>query len=102
MKADELIDIQYPFCSTKCEAVELLGAGECSSVCPNKFDRTICCDCLKCYNGCDHAFPKEYTDGGAIHCKDFEKDEESMNVLRKMKRKEKELMDMYAKRGIFV
>lgn len=102
MKAEELIDVKYPYCSTKCEAVELLGAGECSSVCPNKFDQTMCCDCLKCYNGCDQAFPESYINGGAIYCKNFERDDNSMNVLRKLKRKEKEIMDKYAKRGIFI
>jgi hypothetical protein len=102
MKPEELLDVQYPFCSTKCEIVEFLGAGECSSICYSKFDQTICCDCLKCYNGCKNAFPESYINGGAIHCKDFERDNDSMNILRKMKIKEKELMDMYAKRGIFI
>ncbi|MCK9441762.1 MAG: hypothetical protein M0Q13_10105 [Methanothrix sp.] len=102
MKAKELINIPFPDCSIDCEAIELLGAGECESVCPKKFDQTICPDCLKCYNGCDHSFPENFINGGAITCNGFERDEDSMNVLRKIKRKEKEIVEMYAKRGFFV
>lgn len=102
MKAEELINVSFPDCSKNCELVELLGAGECESVCPKKFDQTICADCLKCYNGCDHAFPENFINGGAIKCDGFERDEDSFNVLKKMKQKEKEIMEMYAKRGVFV
>lgn len=102
MKPNELVNIKWPDCSVNCEMVELLGVGECDSVCPNKFDKKICCDCLKCYNGCDHAFPENFINGGAKSCEGFEVDEDSMNVLNKMKMKEKEIVDMYAKRGIFL
>lgn len=32
--------VLFPTCSNKCAALELLGAGECDSVCPYKFDGT--------------------------------------------------------------
>lgn len=31
-----MVDIPFPECSKKCEVIEMLGAGECDSVCPHK------------------------------------------------------------------
>lgn len=37
MKANELKDVPFPDCCKECEVLPLLGAGECESVCPEKF-----------------------------------------------------------------
>lgn len=82
--------------------VELLGAGECESVCPSKFNKVICADCGKCYDGCKDAFPEQYIDGGASKCEGFIKEEDEEKVISNLKRKEKEIMEKYAKDGIFI
>ena len=33
----DLADVPYPACSKRCLAIEYLGVGECSSICPQKF-----------------------------------------------------------------
>ena len=38
MKDNELRDIPFPECSVNCEMLPLLGASECDSVCPEKFE----------------------------------------------------------------
>ena len=37
--ANKLDSIPFPECSKNCGAVEMLGVGECESVCPKKFDK---------------------------------------------------------------
>ena len=101
--AAELINIKFPYCSKECSTVELLGAGECESVCPSKFNKVLMCvDCGKCYNGCKNAFPEKYIDGGASECEGFIKEEDEEKIIDNLKRKEKEIMEKYAKEGFFV
>lgn len=37
--AYELKDISFPECASRCLAIEVLGCGECESVCPLKFTK---------------------------------------------------------------
>ncbi len=37
--AEQLKNIMFPNCASKCLAVEMLGVGECESVCQHKFDK---------------------------------------------------------------
>jgi hypothetical protein len=39
MKVKELKETSFPDCSVNCEAVRYLGASECESACPFKFDK---------------------------------------------------------------
>jgi len=37
MKPNELRELPFPDCSKDCEAIEYFGAGECDSICSEKF-----------------------------------------------------------------
>jgi len=68
----------------------------------NLVSNKICADCKKCYNGCTKSFPEEYIDGGADKCESFEVENNSEIVEANLKRKEKEIVEKYIERGIYV
>ena len=39
LSAESLKEVEWPRCANECAAIEHLGAGECASVCPSKFDQ---------------------------------------------------------------
>ena len=101
-KPFELINQCFPDCSSNCAMIDCLGAGECESVCPSKFDKLMCADCSKCFNGCLESFPEKFINGGASKCEGFDKEVDEERVWSNLKRKEKEIMKKYAEAGYFV
>ena len=102
MKPCELLNVAWPDCSTNCQMADLLGVGECESVCPSKFDKLMCADCKKCFDGCLESFPDKFINGGASKCDGFESEEDESKVMDNLRRKEKEIMKRYAEKGLFV
>lgn len=50
-----MVDIPFPECAKKCQVIERLGAGECESICPHKFEMNEDWSCFTCgYRGPEH------------------------------------------------
>jgi hypothetical protein len=69
---------QFPYCAKNCKVIKELGAGECESVCPMKFERAQKCSNPNCKNGFIYdSFGKKY---GCAYCKCTDKSGEQKEL----------------------